>query len=248
MEELRRFTRWQINRQAKIKLEGAAVHADCIIKDINLKGLQVALKMRLPKDSFTKFALVLSANHVLDVEAWIVWHKPVAETNVYGFYFSRIHDTDKEKIYRFLRSDYPGQVNQQWWGKTTAPEPIGRLDAYKLQEGGVDMEKAKTEDRRVFARFPVDFPARFFDANKAQEVRAKVCDISAKGICLSLSDNLEPRTSLEIWLDIPDKCEPLYTRGEVIWSKISGNSECRSGISLEKADLMGLARVLRCCI
>jgi hypothetical protein len=48
-----------------------------------------------------------------------------------------------------------------------------------------------------------------------------------------------------MWLDIPDQHEPLYTRGEVAWSQtLPDTGQQRLGIRLEKAELMGLARVL----
>ena len=43
MQERRRLTRWRINKASKIKLEGAVVSADCLIRDINFKGLQIVL-------------------------------------------------------------------------------------------------------------------------------------------------------------------------------------------------------------
>jgi hypothetical protein len=48
-----------------------------------------------------------------------------------------------------------------------------------------------------------------------------------------------------MWLNIPDRGEPLYTRGRVVWSKMWEPNKYRLGINLEKADLMGMARILR---
>jgi hypothetical protein len=101
------------------------------------------------------------------------------------------------------------------------------------------------EDRRVFARINARFPVRFLDPTRGKEGSADTVDISANGLGLITNDNLAARTPLEMWLDIPDQHEPLYTRGEVAWSQtLPDTGQQRLGIRLEKAELMGLARVL----
>jgi hypothetical protein len=50
---------------------------------------------------------------------------------------------------------------------------------------------------------------------------------------------------LELWLEMPDKGEPLYLRGKVVWSLRHKPQAWRAGIELEKAQLMGLSRALR---
>ena len=43
MQEHRKLPRWQINQQAKIRLEGAVYDAVCHIKDIDFKGMQIII-------------------------------------------------------------------------------------------------------------------------------------------------------------------------------------------------------------
>ena len=100
-------------------------------------------------------------------------------------------------------------------------------------------------DRRVFERFNVNFPTRFIDLRQNQEGQAEACDVSAKGIGLLMRQEVKPSTSLEIWLDLPDKGGPLYTRGKVVWASQIEPQLWRTGVSLEKAELMGLARIFR---
>ncbi len=101
------------------------------------------------------------------------------------------------------------------------------------------------EDRRIFARLPVRLPLRFIDVGENKEGEAETQDISAKGIGLVTNEELSPRTPLEMWLQLPDRSEPLYTRGEVVWSRALEPNKYQVGVELEKADLMGMARVLR---
>lgn len=228
MQDRRRITRWQIDRPAQIKLEGAEVFAEVKVLDINFKGIQISLKIKLPKDTFLNLKIVLSEEFSLDAEAWMVWQKTVDGHNIYGLYFSKISDSDKEKIYKFVYNNFPQAITKQWWQGLTETK------------GGETME-----DRRVFARIASELPLRFLNLNSARESVAKTSDISAKGIGMVIKEELAPRTPLEIWLDMPDKGEPVYTRGEVVWSKKIEPDVYRAGVNLEKADLMAFARVLR---
>lgn len=232
MTENRRFTRWKIDLPTTMTLEGAQACANCRVNDISFKGAQVCLTMKLVKDTFVKLCLNLAEGFSLTMEAWIVWHKTIDGHNVYGLYFSSISDGDKEKIYKFLRRNFANQVNRNWW--------------QGIEKGGEEeMATEKFEDRRIFERFPVNFPMRFLETNSYEENPAQVRDISAKGVGMVSKKKLAPESKLELWLDIPDKGEPLYIRGNVSWSQPVGNYEYRSGINFEKADLLGLARVLR---
>jgi hypothetical protein len=89
MRERRRLNRWQVNGQARVKLEGAEVFTSCSLKDINLKGAQISLARKLPTDTFLKINLVLAEDFILNVEVWIAWHRIIDGHNIYGFYFSK---------------------------------------------------------------------------------------------------------------------------------------------------------------
>lgn len=107
------------------------------------------------------------------------------------------------------------------------------------------MQNMDSEDKRVFARFPIKLSMKFLDPISNNEGQAEAMDICAKGIGFLVSEELKPLTPLEMWLKVPDKGEPLYTRGEVVWSEMVGPNEYRTGVNLERADLMGISRVLR---
>jgi hypothetical protein len=232
MNERRSISRWPINHQARLKLDGSESFVDCLIKDINLKGVHILCAEQIKKDSFVKFCLFLAEGFSIDVEAWVAWHKTTGESNSYGFYFTRVKDADKEKIYRFMLQHCPKHFHSQCWQGT-------------IKEGGEDMPEASFSDKRIFERFAMRLPLRFLDPRSNTEGRARTQDISAKGMGLLSDVKLQPNTPLELWLEIPDHGEPLYTRGEVVWSKMVAPNEFRTGVNLEKADLMGLSRVLR---
>lgn len=107
------------------------------------------------------------------------------------------------------------------------------------------VQNLEDNDRRIFERFCVKLLLKYCDLNSDRERSAQTIDISANGIGLVTSRDLFKHAPLEMWISIPDKGQPLYTRGEVIWSSMIEPNKCRVGVKLEKADLMGFARVLR---
>jgi hypothetical protein len=229
MEIRRRFARWKVNMPARIRLGGAEKFINCHIDDISMVGVKISLPLKLPDYKFIKLTILLSDTFALNVEAWVGWHRAGDGVNVYGLYFTRISDSDKEKIYRYLNANHREALEKAWW------------------QGMDDDEKESEdlEDKRIFQRFTVKFPVRFLDASSGKEGLALSQDVSAKGIGITSKEELKPHSPIEIWLQIPDQGEPIYTRGEVIWSKALGGGEFRAGVNLEKADLMGLSRVLR---
>jgi len=230
--ERRIVWRWGIERQAKVKVGKEGDFVSCRIKDINFKGLQILISEKIGRDSFVKLSLVLDEESTLNVDAWVVWSKVVDGLNCYGMYFSKIKDSDRQLIYKFIH-------------KYCSKEMISRCWEGLDKKGGEIMSEKTFEDRRIFERFPVRLSLRFLDLDSNREGQAESSDISAKGIGLVTNEVLSPNTALEMWLNIPDKGEPLYTRGEVVWSRMLEPNKYRSGIELEKADLMGMARVLR---
>ncbi len=228
MTDKREISRWEINKPAKIKLDGAVVFVECFLKDISFKGLSVVLSLKLIVDSYIKFSFKLSDKYLLECEAWVAWQKTVDGRRTYGLYFTNLKDADKEKIYKFVYEHVPEEISKKW------------RDDSVLKTGGEDME-----DRRIFQRFNIRFPIKLLDLNTGKEINAETGDVSAKGLGVWSRETLSPRTPLEAWLKIPDRGEPLYTRGNVVWSKPEGKGEYHLGIDLERADLMGLSRILR---
>ena len=100
------------------------------------------------------------------------------------------------------------------------------------------------DDYRIFERFSRKFSARYLGLNGKEEI-AQIFDVSAKGLGLSTSDELKSQAPLELWLDVPGSTDPLYTRGQVVWSRLAGAIGWQSGIELERAELMGISRLLR---
>jgi len=101
------------------------------------------------------------------------------------------------------------------------------------------------EDRRVFERFTAILPVNLMDLDAGKELDANTCDISAKGVGIVSQEYLTPGNRLELWLNIEDGRDPFYTKGTVMWARQEEAGKYKAGISLEKAELMGMARIFR---
>ncbi|MDD5130118.1 MAG: PilZ domain-containing protein [Candidatus Omnitrophica bacterium] len=244
MRERRKLTRWQISKRVPIKLEQAnpqgvirslltktTKELFCQIKDINCTGAQITLNTKLPQDVTFRVSLKLAEDCTVMANVWIAWHKKIDGSNHYGFYFSQISDADRDKINKFINNFYPNDD----------PRDILRLGIVDA-EGGRGGEEMN--DHRIFERFKKEFSARFIGLD-GKEVVAQTFDVSAKGLGLTTDQELESQANLEIWLDVPNSTDPLYTRGQVVWSRLAGKGNFHSGIELERADLMGISRLLR---
>lgn len=101
------------------------------------------------------------------------------------------------------------------------------------------------DDKRVFSRFAVDnLPVRFKDLKVGQRGSAVCRDISGSGAGIDCSQELKPRTPLEMWFDLPDGFEPMHLLGKVAWSRSLGDA-WRLGVSFDKARFMSMARLLK---
>jgi len=109
---------------------------------------------------------------------------------------------------------------------------------------GVKMENG-FQDERSYARFLVSLPLKFIRKFSCLEEKGMARNISPNGIGMVTKEDLRPHMRLELWLEMPDKGEPLYTQGEVVWTRRVRSNEYKVGIELESIDLMAISRILR---
>lgn len=128
----------------------------------------------------------------------------------------------------------------------------------KAEKGGIKVKKSKRRpleiindspsqfaDKRLFCRFGMSCAGvRFKDLKIGERGKGACSDIGGGGLGAEFPLELKQKTPLELWIDLPDKMEPLHILGKVVWSKPSGNS-WRSGISFDRPKLLSLGRVMR---
>lgn len=232
MKERRRDFRYNINRPAQLKLESGGAGVPSIIQDLNFKGARVSLRKKLPQDKPLKITVSLPEGAAFEVEAWVAWHRQVMDSNVYGIYFNWMKDSDRESINNLMQRNAPEFLSKSRW--QAAPEIL-------------ELERGKEEmlERRIFERIPIKLPIRLIDVDNSRELEATASDASAKGLGIVGKGYLQSGNRVELWLDMADKNEPFYSRGTVVWSGLLETGEYRGGISLEKAEFMGLHRIFK---
>ncbi|MDD2689904.1 MAG: PilZ domain-containing protein [Candidatus Omnitrophica bacterium] len=107
------------------------------------------------------------------------------------------------------------------------------------------MPDFESGDRRIFERFRSRFSLKYINLNSSKEGLGHTNDVCANGLCINVQEKLSNHNLLEIWLLLPNRNQPLYTRAEVIWSAMTGRKDYTVGLKLEKPDLMELSRVLK---
>jgi hypothetical protein len=100
------------------------------------------------------------------------------------------------------------------------------------------------EDRRMFHRFNIRLPVSFLRVAEGKNGVGETWDISAKGIGMRTYVALEPRSRLDLRLKIPDRKEPLFMKGQVVWSSRESEGDYRVGINLDRPHLTSLASIL----
>ncbi|MCX5696799.1 MAG: PilZ domain-containing protein [Candidatus Omnitrophica bacterium] len=224
----RRFIRWRVGHEIKLSVEDSPVPVSCQLDDISLKGIRLSLGIELKENRAVRLRFEFSEEFILDVEAWVAWHKMEGGFHSYGLYFTRVTDQQKEKIYQFIRRYFSEEITRRWHDET------------QEEEKDITME-----DRRVFERFPANISLRYINLDSRNEGEAQTQDVSAKGLRLATNQELNPNTALELFLEVPDRAEPFYTRGEVAWSEMTGPDTFRAGVNLERIDFMGISRLLK---
>lgn len=117
MSELRQIPRWQIGEKARMKLKEYSWDEKCCLEDLNLKGIKISSKEKLPEGSIFDLNLDLKNDLVLDVQAQVRWNREIEGRFYYGLEFSRIKDVEKQEISQFLNENCADQIREHWWPK-----------------------------------------------------------------------------------------------------------------------------------
>jgi hypothetical protein len=104
--EKRLLPRWKIAFPAKVKWQGQEDYLACEVRDLNMKGLSLSIADKIP-DPNVHMELYFNEKYFFDIEAAVIWHKEGGAKQIYGLKFSKIRDSDKEKIYQMVKENFP---------------------------------------------------------------------------------------------------------------------------------------------
>lgn len=106
--ERRLVPRWNICAPAKMKWLGRDDYEECEIRDLNMKGLCVVLKEKIPEGS-SGAQLYFNEQFFFDIEFVVAWYKESGGRHNYGLKFTRLRDADKERIFHMMKQNFPSQ-------------------------------------------------------------------------------------------------------------------------------------------
>ncbi|MCM8789613.1 MAG: PilZ domain-containing protein [Candidatus Omnitrophica bacterium] len=117
-EERRSLVRWKLDCQARIRLKhyNSIKNYECVINDINFKGLQATFKKKLPDNKTFKFTIVLENKIFLNVKAQVESCVILPDARIkYNFYFLSMKEEDKDSFYQFISKNYSLLLKNLWW-------------------------------------------------------------------------------------------------------------------------------------
>ncbi|MDO8662091.1 MAG: PilZ domain-containing protein [Candidatus Omnitrophota bacterium] len=115
MEEQRCAARWKINQEADLCVDEGIKSIPCVVEDISSRGMRVSLGKDLFPDVFANFNLTLSDDFTFNAGAQVAWAEKIYEKNVYGLSFSRIEESTKNRICRYVQDNFPTEMTKQAW-------------------------------------------------------------------------------------------------------------------------------------
>jgi hypothetical protein len=111
LQERRMLPRWKVSTPAKVKYRGSDAYIACEVKDLNMKGCALALEEKIPEGT-VGLGLYFNDRYFFDIEIEVAWHKEADNKQFYGVRFTRVRDSDKEKMFLMMRENFPNQL----WG------------------------------------------------------------------------------------------------------------------------------------
>jgi len=115
MEEHRCAARWKIKQEAELSVDEGVRPIPCVVEDISSRGMRVSLEKDLFPEVFANFNLVLNNDFTFNAGAQVAWAEKIYEKNVYGLSFSRIEESTKNRICRYVQDNFPAEMSKQVW-------------------------------------------------------------------------------------------------------------------------------------
>ena len=103
--EKRLLPRWKITSPAKIKWQGSQDYVVCEVRDLNMRGLCLAMTEKIP-DASVRVELYFNEKYFFDIEISVTWHREVDGKQIYGIRFLKVRDSDREKIYQMMKDNF----------------------------------------------------------------------------------------------------------------------------------------------
>ena len=100
-------------------------------------------------------------------------------------------------------------------------------------------------EKRYSIRFALTIPVQYSDCDTKSMCLAEIHDISSVGLSLMTDRELSAHSKLHIKLKMSDNGEEIYTKAEVVWSKMIYSNQWRIGLNFAEANFKPIPIVLR---
>ncbi|MFA4992861.1 MAG: PilZ domain-containing protein [Candidatus Omnitrophota bacterium] len=109
--ERRTLPRWKIAYLAKIKWQDSKDYITCEVRDLNMRGFSLGVAEEIPGNN-VRMELYFNEKYFFDIEVSVAWHKEADGKQIYGIRFLRIRDSDRERIYRMMKENFPSHLGK----------------------------------------------------------------------------------------------------------------------------------------
>jgi len=106
-------------------------------------------------------------------------------------------------------------------------------------------EGKSPKEQRMFSRFRVNFPTRYRNLIMGRRGLGKCLDVGAGGVRVETNQMLDPRTPVEMWIEVNDGYEPINLKGRVVWSEKIESENYKTGVVFDCPRLIAFSRVLK---
>lgn len=115
MEERRQLIRWYINKETNVRLQGQDNPVSCVVEDINIKGLKIFSRQQLATEGNISLVMDFGEDFTFNIEAAVAWCRAQDAGYVYGLFFTKIKDADKERLYHLIVHCCSEQMKEHRW-------------------------------------------------------------------------------------------------------------------------------------
>jgi hypothetical protein len=116
MNTNRAVERFEINAPAMLAADGMDSCRECLVNDISHMGLRVSLKHEFALNTRMKLSLVFKDDFVLNIDVWVAWHRLVDASSMYGLYFTKVAERQRQEISRYVQLRHSENEIQAWFG------------------------------------------------------------------------------------------------------------------------------------
>ena len=77
----------------------------------------------------------------------------------------------------------------------------------------------KAQERRRYIRLTTPINIKYIIRGKDKVLKAVSKDVSAVGVRFETAEQIKPKTTLELTLEVPKALNPVHAQGKIIWSR-----------------------------